>query len=149
MDQTWKTIIRPTLEMFTKRSPGSFIEEKNHTLAWHYRNVEPELGFIRSRELLDTLFHLVRNGQLQIMDGNKVIEVRLSGVDKGAAARKLVDEINPDFILAIGDDKTDEDMFRTLADRAITIKVGPGHSAAQYSIATQRDVIRLLNELVS
>jgi trehalose 6-phosphate synthase/phosphatase len=83
------------------------------------------------------------------MDGNKVIEVRLSGVDKGAAARKLVDEINPDFILAIGDDKTDEDMFRTLADRAITIKVGPGHSAAQYSIATQRDVIRLLNELVS
>jgi trehalose 6-phosphate synthase/phosphatase len=149
IDQSWKSIIRPTMEMFTKRSPGSFIEEKNHTLAWHYRTVEPELGFIRSRELLDTLFHLVRNGQLQIMDGNKVIEVRLSGVDKGAAARKLVDEINPDFILAIGDDKTDEDMFRTLADRAITIKVGPGHSAAQYSIASQRDVIRLLNELAS
>ncbi|HEY9048177.1 MAG TPA: bifunctional alpha,alpha-trehalose-phosphate synthase (UDP-forming)/trehalose-phosphatase [Ohtaekwangia sp.] len=149
MDQAWKNAIRPTLEMFTKRCPGSFVEEKIHTLAWHYRNVETELGFTRSRELLDTLFHLVRNGQLQVIDGNKVIEVRLAGVDKGIAARKLVEESNPDFVLAIGDDKTDEDMFRILADRAVTIKVGPGHSVAQYSIASQRDVIRLLHELVS
>src|SRR5690606_37671574 len=51
--QSWKPVIRPTLEMFVKRCPRSFIEEKNHTLAWHYRNVEPELGFTRSRELLD------------------------------------------------------------------------------------------------
>ncbi|SKC43426.1 bifunctional alpha,alpha-trehalose-phosphate synthase (UDP-forming)/trehalose-phosphatase [Ohtaekwangia koreensis] len=149
IDQSWKSVIRPTLEMFAKRCPGSFIEEKNHTLAWHYRNVDPDFGFMRSRELLDTLFHLVRNGQLQVMDGNKVIEVRQTGVDKGVAARNLVEETNPDFVLAIGDDKTDEDMFRILADRAITIKVGPGHSAAQYSIASQRDVIRLLNELIS
>lgn len=148
IDQSWKRIVRPTLEMFAKRSPRSFIEEKNHTLAWHYRNVEPELGFIRSRELLDSLFHLIRNGQLQVIDGNKVIEIRVAGIDKGVAAKKIIDESNSEFVLVVGDDKTDEDMFRSLADRALTIKVGPGHSSAQYSVSNQQDVIKLLYEFV-
>jgi trehalose 6-phosphate synthase/phosphatase len=125
------------------------VEEKIHTLAWHYRNVDPELGFIRSRELLDTLYHLVRNAQVQVLDGNKVIEVRVAGIDKGVAARKLIDEAHSDFVLAIGDDKTDEDMFRSLAEKAVTIKVGPGHSVAQYSIANPQGVIRLLGEFIS
>src|SRR5690606_23135144 len=117
IDQSWKTVLRPTLEMFVKRSPRSFIEEKNHTLAWHYRNVDPELGFVRSRELLDSLFHLVRNGQLQIIDGNKVIEIRVAGIDKGVAAKKILEETQSEFVLVVGDDKTDEDMFRSLSDR--------------------------------
>ncbi|HEY5825670.1 MAG TPA: bifunctional alpha,alpha-trehalose-phosphate synthase (UDP-forming)/trehalose-phosphatase, partial [Cyclobacteriaceae bacterium] len=146
IDQEWKNILKPTFEMFVTRSPGSFIEEKNHTLAWHYRNVDPELGFTRSRELLDNLFHLVRNVHLQVIDGNKVIEVRVAGVDKGAAAKKIVDENTSDFTLAIGDDKTDEDMFRSLESQAITIKVGSGHSVAHYSVTSPRDIISLLQE---
>lgn len=149
IDQTWKPMLRPTLEMFVKRSPRSFIEEKNHTLAWHYRNVEPELGFTRSRELLDNLFHLIRNAQLQVIDGNKVIEIRVAGIDKGIAAKKLIEETNSEFVLVVGDDKTDEDMFRSLADRALTIKVGPGHSVAQYSVANQQDIIKLLHEFAT
>jgi trehalose 6-phosphate synthase/phosphatase len=147
-DQSWKPLIKPTMELFMQRSPRSFIEEKSHTIAWHYRNVDPELGFIRSRELLDNLFHLVRNGQLQVIDGNKVIEVRMTGLDKGFAARSLM-EANPvDFVMAIGDDVTDEDMFKALADKAVTIKVGTGaHTSAQYSIPTQKDVINFLNQL--
>lgn len=147
VDQSWKQLIRPTLEMFTKRCAGSFIEEKGHTLAWHYRKVEGDLGFTRSRELLDSLYHLIRNVQLQVIDGKKVIEVRVIGVDKGAAAKKVSNESNFDFILAVGDDKTDEDMFRALADKAVTIKVGPGHSLANNYIKTQQDVIRFLTEL--
>ncbi len=146
IDQEWKNILKPTFEMFVTRSPGSFIEEKNHTLAWHYRNVDPELGFTRSRELLDNLFHLVRNVHLQVIDGNKVIEVRVAGVDKGAAAKKIVDENISDFTLAIGDDKTDEDMFRSLENQAITIKVGSGHSVAHYSVTSPREIISLLQE---
>ena len=145
IDQSWKTVLRPTLEMFVKRSPRSFIEEKNHTLAWHYRNVDPELGFVRSRELLDSLFHLVRNGQLQIIDGNKVIEIRVAGIDKGVAAKKILEETQSEFVLVVGDDKTDEDMFRSLSDRALTIKVGAGHSVAQYSVGNQREIIKLLH----
>lgn len=149
IDQSWKPWIRPTLELFTHRSPGSFIEEKRHTLAWHYRNVNPELGFTRSRELLDSLNHLIHNAYLQIIDGNKVIEVRVAGIDKGTVASKFVEGMDYDFIMAIGDDKTDEDMFRALADKAITIKIGSGHTLAKYSLATQAEVIQLLNELVA
>jgi trehalose 6-phosphate synthase/phosphatase len=148
-DQTWKPRIRPTLELFTQRSPGALIEEKSHTLAWHYRNVEPDLGFIRSRELLDNLHHLLRNSSLTIVDGNKVIEVRMSGVDKGTVASKLLLNDNYDFVLAVGDDKTDEDMFRALAGKAVTIKIGAGNTSANYSLATPIEVINLLNQLLN
>lgn len=149
IDQSWKPNLRPTLEMFVKRCPRSFIEEKNHTLAWHYRNVDAELGFVRSRELLDSLFHLIRNAQLQVIDGNKVIEIRVAGIDKGVAAKKIIEENNSDFVLVVGDDKTDEDMFRSLADSALTIKVGMGHSVAQYCVTHQQDIVSLLQEFVS
>lgn len=148
IDQSWKAVMRPTMELYAQRSPGSFLEEKMHTLAWHYRNVLPDLGFIRSRELLDNLHHLVRNTPLQIIDGNKVIEVRVSGVDKGSVAKKFLQSQPYDFILAVGDDKTDEDMFKALTDIAITVKIGPGHTAAQFSLANQSEVINLLNQLI-
>ena len=148
IDQSWKPIMRPTMELYAQRSPGSFLEEKTHTLAWHYRNVHPELGFIRSRELLDNLHHLVRNTPLQIIDGNKVIEVRISGVDKGSVSKQFLDDEHYDFIMAVGDDKTDEDMFKALAGRATTVKIGPGHTAAQYNLSNQLEVIHLLNQLI-
>lgn len=149
VDQSWKPIMRPTMELYAQRSPGSFVEEKTHTLAWHYRNVHPELGFIRSRELLDNLQHLVRNSPLQIIDGNKVIEVRISGVDKGSVAKQFLHGEEYDFIMAVGDDKTDEDMFKALADKAVTVKIGPGHTAAQYNLSNQQEVIHLLNQLIT
>jgi trehalose 6-phosphate synthase/phosphatase len=147
-DQSWKQVIRPMLEIFVQRSPGSFLEEKKHTLVWHYRNVDPELGFIRSRELLDNLHHLIRNTHLHVIDGNKVIEIRLAGIDKGSVTKKLVEESNYDFIMAVGDDKTDEDMFRVLAGKAYTIKIGSGHTVAQYHLTEQQDVLTLLSEFI-
>ena len=149
MDQSWKPLVRPILELNAQRSPGSFVEEKNHTLAWHYRNVDTDLGFVRSRELLDNLYHLVRNAQLQVIDGNKVIEVRVAGVDKGSAASKVVHGKTFDFMLVLGDDKTDEDMFKALDTRAVTIKVGGDHTLAQYTIPTQSEVLPLLNQLLT
>lgn len=148
MDQSWKPLMRPTMELYAQRSPGSFVEEKTHTLAWHYRNVDQELGFIRSRELLDNLYHLVRNTPLQVIDGNKVIEIRISGVDKGSVAKQFLESGTYDFIMAVGDDKTDEDMFKALAEKAITIKIGTGQTAAQYNLTAQQEVIHLLNQLI-
>jgi trehalose 6-phosphate synthase/phosphatase len=147
-DQAWKSFIRPMLEVFAQRSPGSFIEEKKHTLVWHYRNVDPELGFIRSRELLDNLHHIIRNSQLHIIDGNKVIEIRVAGIDKGVVTKKLLSRDNYDFVIAIGDDKTDEDMFRLLAGKAYTIKIGSGHTVAQYHLPRQEDVLALLRQFL-
>ncbi len=147
-DQSWKPMIRPVLELFAERCPGSFVEEKSHTLAWHYRNVDRDLGFNRSRELLDNLYHLIRNAQLQVIDGNKVIEVRVAGVDKGYAAKKVLAKDPADFVFVIGDDKTDEDMFKALADKAITVKVGTGPTEAQYNVPSQTDVFSLLNNFL-
>jgi trehalose 6-phosphate synthase/phosphatase len=149
LDEAWKQNIRPTLELFVMRCPGSFIEEKNHTLAWHYRAVGIELGFMRSRELLDSLMHLVRNAQLQVIDGNKVIEVRVAGVDKGTAARLVMEREKPDFTLVMGDDKTDEDMFKSLQSVAHTIKIGAGVTNAQHMLPSQQHVIAFLKQLTS
>ena len=148
-DQSWKAFIKPTLEAFARRSPGSFVEEKRHTLVWHYRSVNSELGFIRSREMIDVLHHLTRNTNLNVIDGNKVIEVRMSGIDKGVVTKRMIEQCDYDFVLAIGDDKTDEDMFRALADKAYTIKIGTGHSAAKYYLGNQHEAVSLLNQLAA
>jgi len=144
----WKSEIRPIMQKFVTRCVGSFIEEKTNTIAWHYRKTHPDLGFTRSRELINNLSELLQNTLLQVIDGNKVVEVRMSGFDKGVMALKMVNEIPNDFILCIGDDTTDEDMFKALSDRAYTIKVGNAATAAQYMVYDQKKVLELLEELM-
>jgi len=145
----WKDEIRRVMQAFVIRCAGSFIEEKTNTIAWHYRNTQTGLGFSRSRELLSTLSQLIQNTTLQVIDGNKVVEVRISGFDKGASALRIVGETDPDFVLCLGDDTTDEDMFKALEGEAYTIKVNNGASAAQYTILSQQQVLPLLNSLLT
>jgi len=143
----WKEEIRRIMQLFVLRCAGSFVEEKTNTIAWHYRNTQTGLGFSRSRELLNTLSQLTQNTTLPAMDGNKVVEVRIAGFDKGATALKIVKEQDPDFVLCLGDDTTDEDMFKALEGEAYTIKINSGASAAQYTILSQQRVVPLLNAL--
>jgi len=145
----WKDEIRRIMQLFVLRCAGSFIEEKTNTIAWHYRNTQAGLGFSRSRELLNTLSQLIQNTTLQVIDGNKVVEVRIAGFDKGATALKIVGEMDPDFALCMGDDTTDEDMFKALEGEAYTIKVTNGASAAQYTILSQQQVLPILNTLTA
>jgi trehalose 6-phosphate synthase/phosphatase len=144
----WKNEIRPMLQSYVSRCAGSLIEEKQNTLSWHYRNTHPGLGFVRSRELLNNLVQLTANTPLQVIDGNKVLEVRLTGVDKGITASKLVNYFNPDFTLCIGDDTTDEDMFKALEKKAYTIKIGNDATAAKYNIAAQPEVLPFLQQVI-
>jgi trehalose 6-phosphate synthase/phosphatase len=144
----WKDQIRPILQLFVTRCAGSFIEEKRNTLVWHYRNTHPDLGFIRSRELMNNLLQLTANSSLQVIDGNKVLEVRLTGFDKGITALKLIRAEEPDFILCMGDDTTDEDMFKVLKDKAYTIKIGLGATAAHFNISSQQSALPLLSKLL-
>jgi trehalose 6-phosphate synthase/phosphatase len=140
----WKEQVRPMMQLFVDRCAGSFIEEKKTTLAWHYRNTNAELGFMRSRELRNSLLQLTANTSLQVIDGNRVLEVRMIGVDKGAASLKMLETLQPDFILSLGDDATDEDMFRALRDRAHTVKIGRANTAARFTILSQREVLPFL-----
>jgi len=148
MNDEWKDQIRPLMQLFVDRCAGSFIEEKKSTLVWHYRNTHPELGFTRSRELRNSLLQLLANTPLQVIDGNKVLEVRMAGVDKGIASMGLIATMDADFILCMGDDVTDEDMFRLLRDKGYTIKVGRSNTAAQYTLQSQRDVFPFLRHFL-
>lgn len=144
----WKKNIRPTLENFVDRTPGSFIEEKNYSLVWHYRKSEPEQGTLRANELKDELTNLIANHSLEIMEGNKVIEVKSGGINKGAAAMRFIGEEEFDFILAIGDDWTDEFMFKELPESAVTVKVGLVNTAAKYKVESVASVRQLLKSLL-
>jgi trehalose 6-phosphate synthase/phosphatase len=148
MASEWKDKIKPMMQLFVNRCAGSFIEDKRSTLAWHYRNTHPDLGFNRSRELRNSLLQLTGNTPLQVIDGNKVLEVRLMGIDKGSTAMNLVRSMNPDFILCLGDDTTDEDMFRAFIEGAHTVKIGRGNTAAGYTIASQKEVYPFLRRFV-
>ena len=145
---SWKDEIRPMLQSYVSRCSGSVMEEKQNTLSWHYRNTHPGLGFIRSRELLNNLSQLTTNSPLQIIDGNKVLEIRLTGMDKGMTALKVINKFSPDFTICIGDDTTDEDMFKALEKtNAYSIKVGNGSTAANYNLFTQAEVIPVLAKI--
>jgi trehalose 6-phosphate synthase/phosphatase len=146
-DHGWKSMIRNTFELYTGRSPGSFIEEKQYTIAWHYRGMDLEQGFIRSRELLDNLHHMIRNSHLTVLDGNKVVEVRAAGIDKGSATKRIMQLLPCEFVLAIGDDKTDEDIFRVLDGKAVSIRIGQDMTAANYRVDSQKQVIELLSAI--
>jgi trehalose 6-phosphate synthase/phosphatase len=143
----WKPEIRPILETFVDRTPGTFIEEKNYSLVWHYRKSEPEQGRQRANELKEELRNMIANHNLEIMEGNKVIEIKTGGINKGKAAMRFMRNMQFDCIIAIGDDWTDEYMFRELPNTAITIKVGLRNTAAVYKVESVNAVRSLLRAL--
>jgi len=141
----WKSEIRDVLENMVERTPGSFIEEKDFSIAWHYRRIDKEFGEKRVREFRDVLLYLTANLDLQVLEGNKVVEIKNAGVNKGKATLNWVDEQDWDFIMALGDDHTDEDTFKALPDHAYTIKVGLSNSVARYNVLSVQEVRQLLN----
>jgi trehalose 6-phosphate synthase/phosphatase len=145
----WKETIRPILENYTDRTPGSFIEEKIYSLAWHYRKCEPDLAALRIGELKDSLFSVTENLNVGIIDGNKVLEVKDTAVHKGRAVSKWLKEENSEFIFAAGDDPTDEDLFDVLPESAYSVKVGMNRSRARYHIKDWRALRKLLEEMVT
>jgi trehalose 6-phosphate synthase/phosphatase len=143
----WKSQVRPLLELYVDRTPGSFVEEKGYSLSWHYRKADPGWGSLRARELRNDLADLTANLAIGVLEGSKVIEVKDVTVSKGLAVSRWLDAGVFDFIFAVGDDWTDEDMFATLPESAYSIKVGRGASKARFSLDSYRDVRALLKKL--
>ncbi|UCG27371.1 MAG: bifunctional alpha,alpha-trehalose-phosphate synthase (UDP-forming)/trehalose-phosphatase [Bacteroidales bacterium] len=148
IDNEWKESIRPLLEFYVDQTPRSFIENKNFSLVWHYRNADPDLGIQRAWELKDALHIFTSNLNLEIMDGDKVLEIKYSGINKGKAALSKLGDSDTEFILAIGDDWTDEYTFDALPERACTIKVGTKTTKAQYYIESVDQVRELLGMFI-
>ncbi|NGM61715.1 bifunctional alpha,alpha-trehalose-phosphate synthase (UDP-forming)/trehalose-phosphatase [Sphingobacterium sp. SGG-5] len=144
----WKTPVKRIMDKFVNLTPGALIEEKSFSLAWHYRRVQTGLGQMRSQELIESLRYLLPQYDLQLLNGDKVIEIKSNALNKGKSAMDIVRDFNPDFIFAIGDDSTDEDMFYELPDTAVTVKVGNKNSAAKYYVETQEDAVELIDYFV-
>ena len=147
-DVDWKARVRPLLEQFTSRAPGSAVEEKGYAMAWHFRLVEPEFGNWLANELAATLDQQLAGTQLAVLRGSKVIEVRYAWANKGevvAHVRSTGD--TPEFELALGDDRTDEEMFERLPDEAWTIHVGAGPTRARYAVPAPSAALALLAAL--
>lgn len=144
----WKEEVRPILELWVDRTPGSFVEEKGFSLVWHHRRCNPTLGEVRARELVKELLQLTTNLNLQVLEGSRVVEVKNAGVNKGHAASRWIASGKWDFILAAGDDLTDEDVFRVLPATAWSIKVGFGASGARFCLGSPTQVRSLLKEMM-
>jgi trehalose 6-phosphate synthase/phosphatase len=144
----WYESIHDIFRQFSRRTPGAFIEEKDQSIAWHFRLADKEFGILQSRELVNSLTSLLANKPAEIVPGNNIIEVRLPGVNKGNLLKRA-SNLNKeyDLIIAIGDDVTDEDMFTSLPNDSYSIKVGKSSSKAKYYLNDNSDVKRFLNQI--
>lgn len=143
----WDNEIPEIIKQTVRRTPRSKIEVKDTALVWHYRNVDVWLADLRVTQLINALLNPCARHNLQIMKGNKIVEVKSGDISKGSESKRLIGKGNYDFIMAIGDDTTDEEMFMALPQGAITIKVGQSSNAALYNLPTQQQTISFLNKL--
>lgn len=144
----WKKIVKPILKEFVARTPGSELEEKDFSFVWHYRRVQPNLAYVRKEALKTKLRGALRAGDIGIYEGQKIIEIKPKRMNKGVAVAELASKNKWDFILAIGDDYTDEDMFLAMPSQAYTINVGTDHTNARFQVRSVNDVLDLIQLLL-
>jgi trehalose 6-phosphate synthase/phosphatase len=145
----WKSKLRPLLDQATKHTAGSFVEEKTASLAWHYRAADPELSHERVHNLRTDHAELLRENDLELLLGSKVIEVRPRGVHKGRVIPSILAAAPAGAaIVAIGDDRTDEDIFAAVPPDSLTVHVGLDSSRARYRLADPTAVRALLHRLL-
>lgn len=147
-NQSWKEIIKPLMQALCDELPKSLLEESDGTLNWHYRDVDDQ-DYARTiaEQLLTNLQPLVRKLDLSMLDGSKVVTVKLGGVDKGRVAQHWLKKQHWDFILAAGDDTTDEFLFKATPASAYTIKIGQAETHARSRIESVDEFLNLLKSL--
>ena len=146
-NREWDSELLFILNLFVSKTPYSHLETKEAALAWHYRESDAWLGELRAQQLTKAIMPVCLKKGLQIMQGNKVVEIKSPECTKGSEVDRLLLASRYDFILAMGDDTTDEDMFRALPVSAITVKVGIVSEKAKYNLSSQEEVLPFLEEL--
>ncbi|MEO5926427.1 MAG: bifunctional alpha,alpha-trehalose-phosphate synthase (UDP-forming)/trehalose-phosphatase [Bryobacteraceae bacterium] len=140
--------VRPVLQHFVDRTPGSFIEEKEFSLVWHYRMAELKFSDWLAQELVAMLDDMLAETELRAIRGKKIVEVRPGWIHKGEIAKRFVELCGPgEFQLAIGDDRTDEDVFEALDPSSWTVYVGDERSRAKFRVANASEVRSLLQRM--
>ncbi|XP_057463522.1 probable alpha,alpha-trehalose-phosphate synthase [UDP-forming] 11 [Actinidia eriantha] len=165
MDFDWMKIALPVMEHYMEATDGSFIEQKESALVWHHQEADPDFGTWQAKELLDHLESVLANEPVVVKRGQHIVEVKPQGVSKGVVVESLIATMRtrgkaPDFVLCVGDDRSDEDMFETIA-RSVTnpslpsiaevfaCTVGQKPSMAKYYLDDTSDVIKMLQGVAS
>ncbi|KAK7204526.1 glycosyltransferase family 20-domain-containing protein [Myxozyma melibiosi] len=165
-DMSWMKDVIEIFQYYTERTQGAFIERKRAAVTWHYRRADPEYGAFQARECLNHLENTVtQKYDVEVMRGKANLEVRPRFVNKGEIAKQLVREYTsasttgsaPEFVLCMGDDSTDEDMFRALRkfegldqDKTFTVTVGPSNkrTTAAWHLLDPYEVAKAVGALV-
>lgn len=147
LDNSWKETVAAIMQMYVDRMPGALIEEKEYSLAFHYRRCEPDMVSDKLGEVRAALSSAIQSLSLNIQEGKKVLEIKDSRINKGQSATYFLQEQEYDFVLGVGDDHTDEDLFTALPDDSFTIKIGMENTHARYRLTSWRSMRNLLKEI--
>lgn len=142
----WKELLVPVLHKYARLAPGARVETKPHSLVWHYRAASPYHAQKYVVILKRILKPVIKLHRLEILQGNKVLEIKNPKIGKGIAAESWLRK-DYGFLMAIGDDMTDEILFATLPASAYSIKVGKGRTRAYYRLESYREVRSMLGKL--
>lgn len=161
----WKEIVEPIMKHYMEATDGSSMEVKESALVWHHRDADPDFGSCQAKELLDHLENVLANEPAVVQRGQHIVEVKPQGVTKGLVAEKVLSMLTndgkaPDFVMCVGDDRSDEDMFESISNAAsnspgsavpeiFACTVGQKPSKAKYYLDDTADVVRLLRGLAS
>ncbi|KAK7265315.1 hypothetical protein RJT34_32933 [Clitoria ternatea] len=164
-DFEWKMIAEPVMALYTEATDGSFIEHKESAMVWHHQEADPYFGSCQAKELLDHLESVLANEPVVVKRGQHIVEVKPQGVSKGKVVEDLISTMrsggkSPDFLLCIGDDRSDEDMFESIArsvsnpamptiSKVFACTVGQKPSMAKYYLDDTIEVIKLLQGLAT
>ncbi|XP_010245192.1 PREDICTED: alpha,alpha-trehalose-phosphate synthase [UDP-forming] 5-like [Nelumbo nucifera] len=164
-DFDWKQIAEPVMKLYTETTDGSTIETKESALVWHYQYADPDFGSCQAKELLDHLESVLANEPVSVKSGQHIVEVKPQGVTKGVIAERLLATMQqkgmlPDFILCIGDDRSDEDMFEVITGamtgpslspvaEVFACTVGQKPSKAKYYLEDTTEIVRMLQGLAT
>eukprot|EP01124_Arcella_intermedia_P020027 TRINITY_DN2743_c0_g2_i1.p1 TRINITY_DN2743_c0_g2~~TRINITY_DN2743_c0_g2_i1.p1 ORF type:complete len:739 (+),score=73.18 TRINITY_DN2743_c0_g2_i1:78-2294(+) len=143
----WKPKILPYLELYSKTTPGSFIEEKSSGFVWHYRLSDLDLGRKNSTDLVGQLSEFVNNLPIEIHHGKKIVEVSSIEINKGQIIKSFLHNDQYSAAVCIGDDITDETMFRLPFPELVKIKIGEGDTAACYRWPKYERVLEFLEQI--
>lgn len=153
LDFSWKEIVRPIMEVYTMSTDGTHIVEKDSGITWAYANADPDFGSWQAKELLDHLESVMVGEAIEVVSGQHYVEVKPKGMTKGVTVRKLLETVQPDFVLCMGDDRSDEEMFQTFTDAScdslavFACTVGQKPSNANYYVNDHNDVVSILSRL--
>lgn len=120
-DFGWVQIAEPVMKLYTEATDGSYIETKESALVWHHRDADPGFGSCQAKEMLDHLESVLANEPVAVKSGQFIVEVKPQGVSKGLVAEKIFSRMaesgkQADFVLCVGDDRSDEDMFEIIGN---------------------------------